>query len=123
MVGGKKILVVDDELNVRKLVSFILTSNGYSAIEASDAEEGIEKAKQEKPDLIVLDVMMPNMDGFEAAQKLRSGKKTKDIPILMLSSRAQFEDKMKGIDAGAMDYITKPFDRNEFLEKIKECLE
>ena len=67
--------------------------------------------------------MMPNMDGFEAAQKLRSGKKTKDIPILMLSSRAQFEDKMKGIDAGAMDYITKPFDRNEFLEKIKECLE
>ncbi len=124
IVGGKKkILVVDDEPNIVKLVSFILSSNGYEVIEASLGAEGVKKAKAEKPDLIILDVMMPKMDGFEAAKKIKSSVATKDIPILMLSSKAQFEDKMKGIDSGAMDYVTKPFDKQELLEKVKECLE
>ena len=123
MAGKKKILVVDDEPNIVKLVSFILSTNGYEVIEASLGAEGIKKAKAEKPDLIILDVMMPKMDGFEAAKKLRADKATSGIPILMLSSKAQFEDKMKGIDSGAMDYVTKPFDKHELLEKVQECLE
>ncbi len=123
MGGKKKILVVDDEPNIVKLVSFILTSRGYDVIEALLGAEGIKKAKAEKPDMIVLDVMMPKMDGFEAAKKLKADPATRDIPILMLSSKAQFEDKMKGIDSGAMDYITKPFDKQELLKKVEECLE
>ncbi|MBI3036436.1 response regulator [Candidatus Woesearchaeota archaeon] len=122
-MAGKKILVVDDEPNILKLVSFILASKGYDVIEASGGAEGITKAKAEKPDLIVLDVMMPKMDGFEAAKKLKADPATRDIPILMLSSKAQFEDKMKGIDSGAMDYITKPFEKDELLQKIDEFLE
>ncbi|MBI2580758.1 response regulator [Candidatus Woesearchaeota archaeon] len=122
-MAGKKILVVDDEPNILKLVSFILASKGYAVIEASGGAEGITKAKAEKPDLIILDVMMPKMDGFEAAKKLKSDPATRDIPILMLSSKAQFEDKMKGIDSGAMDYITKPFEKDELLQKIDEFLE
>lgn len=120
---GKKILVVDDEPNILKLVSFILTSRGYEVIEASLGAEGIAKAKAEKPDLIILDVMMPKMDGFKAAKRLRADKATSTIPILMLSSKAQFEDKMRGIESGAMDYITKPFEKDELLQKIESFLE
>ncbi len=123
MSDKKKILVVDDEPNILKLVSFILTNNGYEAVEASSGPECLEKVRKEKPDMIVLDVMMPKMDGFEVAKKIKSNTATKDIPILMLSSKAQFEDKMKGIDSGAMDYVTKPFDKQELLEKVRECIE
>lgn len=123
MANPKRVLVVEDEPHILKLVSFILTSNGYEVIEAYIGAEGVEKARKELPDLVVLDVMMPNMDGFEVAKTLTSDPKTKHIPILMLSSKAQFEDKMKGIDSGAMDYITKPFDKEELLQKVKECLE
>ncbi|MBI2574365.1 response regulator [Candidatus Woesearchaeota archaeon] len=123
MAKQKRILVVEDEPHILKLVSFILTSNGYEVIEAYIGAEGVEKARKEKPDLVVLDVMMPNMDGFEVAKTLTSDMATKDIPILMLSSKAQFEDKMKGIDSGATDYITKPFDKEELLQKVRECLE
>lgn len=122
MVDKKKILVVEDEPHIVKLVSFILESNGYEVIQAFVGAEGIEKAKSEKPHLIVLDVMMPGMDGFEVARKLTNDPATNFIPILMLSSKAQFEDKMTGIDSGAMDYITKPFEKEDLLEKVKECL-
>lgn len=123
MAEKKKILLVEDEPHILKLVAFILENNGYEVIEAFVGAEGIEKARDEKPDLIILDVMMPGLDGFEVAKMLTSDPKTKHIPILMLSSKAQFEDKMKGIDSGAMDYITKPFEKEELLQKVKECLE
>ena len=119
----KKILVVEDEPNIIKLISFILKSSGYDVIEAEIGAAGLKKAKAEKPDMIILDVMMPKMDGFEVARKLKADPATANIPILMLSSKAQFEDKMKGIDSGAMDYVTKPFDKQELLDKVKECLE
>ena len=118
----KKILVVDDEPNILKLISFILKNNGYEVMEASNGSECLEMVREEKPDLIVLDVMMPKIDGFEVAKKIKSNSATRGIPILMLSSKAQFEDKMKGIDSGAMDYVTKPFDKQELLEKVMECL-
>ena len=123
MNSSKRILVIEDEPNILKLVKFILESEGYQVIEAYVGTEGIEKARSMMPDLIVLDVMMPNMDGFEVAKRLTTEEETKHIPILMLSSKAQFEDKMKGIDSGATDYITKPFEKEDLLEKVKECLE
>ena len=119
----KKILVVEDEPHIAKLVSFILEGAGYEVIQAYVGAEGIEKAQTEKPDLIVLDVMMPNLDGFQVAKMLTSDPTTKRIPIVMLSSKAQFEDKMRGLESGAVDYITKPFEKEELLEKVKECLE
>ena len=123
MGDKKKILVVEDEPHRIKLISFILKSSGYDVIEAEISAAGLKKAKAEKPDMIILDVMMPKMDGFEVAKKLKADPATRNIPILMLSSKAQFEDKMKGIDSGATDYITKPFDREELLQKIEELLE
>ena len=123
MGDKKKILVVEDEPHIIKLISFILKSSGYDVIEAEIGAVGLKKAKAEKPDMIILDVMMPKMDGFEVAKKLKADPATRNIPILMLSSKAQFEDKMKGIDSGATDYITKPFDREELLQKIEELLE
>lgn len=118
----KKILVVEDEPHISKLVKFILEKNGFKVLQAFVGQEGIEVAKREKPSLIVLDVMMPNMDGFEVAKILTAAKETKDIPIIMLSSAAQFKDKMKGIDSGAVDYITKPFDKDELVVKVKEYI-
>ena len=118
----KKILVIEDEPHISKLVKFILEKNGFEVMQAFVGQEGLQIAKKEKPDLIVLDVMMPNMDGFEAAKKLSAMKETKNIPIIMLSSAAQFKDKMKGIEAGAVDYITKPFDNEELVAKVKEYI-
>ena len=123
MADRKRILVVDDEPNILKLISFILKSNGYEAIEANSGSECLEKLKKERPDLIILDVMMPGMDGFEVARKISSNPEISGIPILMLSSRAQFEDKMRGIESGATDYVTKPFNKEDLIQKVKECLE
>ena len=118
----KKILIVEDEPNISKLVKFIIEKHGFEVLQAFVGIEGIELAKKEKPHLIVLDVMMPNMDGFEVAENLTQMDETKDIPILMLSSAAQYKDKVKGIESGAIDYITKPFDKDELISKIKEYI-
>ena len=118
----KKILVIEDEPHISKLVKVVLEKKGFEVIQAFVGREGLQKAKSEKPDLIILDVMMPKMDGFEVAKILGAAKETKEIPIIMLSSAAQFKDKIKGIESGAVDYLTKPFDNKELLEKVKECL-
>lgn len=116
----KKVLVIEDEPHISKLVKVILEKNGFNVLQAFVGQEGLNMAKREKPDLIILDVMMPNMDGFEVAKRLTGMGKTKNIPIIMLSSAAQFKDKMRGIESGAVDYITKPFDNEELIEKVKE---
>jgi len=118
----KTILVVDDEPNILKLVQYILEKNGHKVIAAYVGMEGIQMARDHKPHLIVLDIMMPNLSGFEAAKILAEDESTKDIPILMLSSKAQFEDKMQGLECGAVDYITKPFNRDELLQKVSSIL-
>tara|TARA_Y100000310_G_scaffold345733_1_gene468991 strand:- start:3346 stop:3693 length:348 start_codon:yes stop_codon:yes gene_type:complete len=114
--------VIEDEPNISKLISFILENNGYEVLQAYIGLEGIEMAKKELPKMIILDVMMPKMDGFEVAQELKKEELTKDIPILMLSSAAQYRDKVKGLESGAMDYLTKPFDKDELLSKINEYI-
>ena len=118
----KKILVIEDEPHISNLVKFILEKNGFEVLQAFIGQEGLAIAKKEKPNLIILDVMMPNMDGFKVANILTKNKETRNIPIVMLSSAAQFKDKMKGIESGAVDYITKPFDKEELIAKVNEYI-
>jgi len=119
----KKVLVVEDEPHISKLVTFILEKEGYEVLNAYVGQEGIDIAMKERPNLIVLDVMMPNMDGFEVAEILGEREETKDIPILMLSSATQFRDKMRSVEVGAVDYVTKPFDNDELIQKVEEYIE
>jgi len=113
---GKKVLVVDDEKNIVDIVLFNLKKEGYEAIFALDGEEGLKKALEEDPDLILLDIMMPRLDGFEVCKKIREKKET---PIIMLTARAEEVDKVLGLELGADDYVTKPFGVRELMARVK----
>jgi len=115
----RKILVVDDEKTIVDILKFNLKKEGYSVIEAYDGEEAVEKALKENPDLILLDVMLPKMDGFAVCKKLREKIST---PILMLTAREEEVDKVLGLELGADDYITKPFSVRELLARVKANL-
>ncbi|OGX07660.1 MAG: hypothetical protein A2Z88_00765 [Omnitrophica WOR_2 bacterium GWA2_47_8] len=117
-----KILIIEDEPHISKLVAYLLQKGGYAVVQAVDGKKGIAAAKKELPDLILLDVMMPGMDGFTVAKALREDKRTSAIPILMLSSAAQYKDRIKGISSGATDYLTKPFEPKELLQKVSQHL-
>jgi len=105
-----KILVVDDDQNIRRLLSFNLTAANHEVITADNGKEGIEKAIQNKPDLILLDLMMPVMNGYDACKLLKKKESTKDIPIFILSAKSQMIDLDDAYNSGADDYIIKPFD-------------
>jgi DNA-binding response OmpR family regulator len=115
----KKILVVDDEPDVISLLTLVLKSQGYDVISAGDGKEALEKARGESPDLILLDVMLPRMDGYKVARMLKFDEKYRHIPIIMLTARIQDRDKQTGLEMGVNDYLTKPFDTNVLLEKVK----
>ena len=114
------ILVVEDDKHTRKLMETILKRQGYSVFVAEDGVQGMEVLDNHHIDLIILDVMMPNMDGFEFAKELREGECM--IPILMVTAKQLQEDKIKGFVAGADDYMTKPIDTEEMLLRIKALL-
>ncbi|MDD5581881.1 MAG: response regulator [Candidatus Marinimicrobia bacterium] len=114
-----KILVVDDEENIRKLVQYNLVLDGHEVILAEDGKEGLEKARQEMPDLILLDIMMPEMDGLEVCSRLKKDPEMRDIPIFMLSAKGQMKDLEDAFEAGADNYITKPFDVDKLSEIIQ----
>lgn len=116
---NEKILVVDDEESILELVAFNLTQAGYHTITTKDGLEGLEMARREKPDLIVLDVMLPGLDGLEICRVLR---KETSVPILMLTARKTESDKVIGLDLGADDYLTKPFSPRELIARIKAVL-
>ncbi len=118
----KKILIADDRPEVVELVKVTLEGEGYQTIDASDGREALEKIGKEKPDLILLDIIMPRMDGFEVLSKVRKDPKTKDIPVIMLTAKGQKVDKEKGGTLGAQDYIIKPFSPSRLLRKIEEIL-
>ncbi|MFA0751872.1 MAG: hypothetical protein SLRJCFUN_002275 [Candidatus Fervidibacter sp.] len=123
-VGQKKrVLVVDDERHIVRLVQVNLERQGYEVLTAYDGVECLEKAKAEKPDLIVLDVMMPRMDGFEALQRLKSDPETSQIPVIMLTARAQDRDVLQGYQYGADLYLTKPFSPLELISLVKRVFE
>lgn len=118
----KKILVVDDEELIVKMVGLRLKANGYDVISACDGKEGLAKAKEEFPDLIILDVMMPVMDGYKVCGLLKKDTRFAKIPIIMFTAKAQVDDKKIGEEVGANAYITKPFDPQVLLGKIRELL-
>jgi two-component system, OmpR family, alkaline phosphatase synthesis response regulator PhoP len=120
---GKKILIADDEIHIVQIVKFNLEKRGgYKVLTAKNGEEGLELAKQEKPDLILSDVMMPKMSGFEFCQELRKDPEIKNIPFIILTAKGQESDIKTGEEIGATDYITKPFSPKALLNKVLEIL-
>jgi len=117
-----KILIVDDAEDTVDLLKKRFHSEGYDTAEAYNGEEGIQKVAEYNPDLIVLDVMMPKINGYEVCQRLKSDEKTKYIPILMLTAKGEVEHKVKGLDIGADDYMSKPFDYKELSARIRSLL-
>ena len=120
--GQKKILVVDDEVGLVSLLSILLKSQGYSVITAGNGHKALELARTEQPDLILLDVMLPKMDGFHVARMLKFDENFRHIPIVMLTARVQGKDIATGHEVGVEDYIVKPFDAEKLFEKIRDLL-
>ena len=114
----KTILVVDDSPTERHVLSELLTSNGYQVITAENGEEGVEKAKKELPDLILMDVVMPGLNGYQATRTLTRDETTKHIPIIVCTSKGQETDKIWGLRQGAIDYLVKPLNPEELLQRI-----
>ena len=114
----KKILVVDDSPTERHFMVDLLTKNGYQVVTAESGEEGVTKAKAEKPDLIIMDVVMPGLNGYQATRTLTRDDDTKNIPVLMCTSKGQETDKIWGLRQGAQDYLVKPVNPDELLSKI-----
>lgn len=117
-----KILVVDDDDSINELIKINLELSGYDVISAFDGLQGFTLAKQELPDLIVLDVMMPDVDGYTVAKRVRENASTAEIPILMLTAMGQLEDKVKGFDIGVDDYLVKPFEMDELKVRVRALL-
>ena len=116
----ERLLVIEDELPMRTALSDALGAEGYRVLTAADGEAGLRRALEEKPDLILLDIMMPRMDGFTVCAELRRLANT--TPILMLTAKGQVEDRVRGLDAGADDYLVKPFSTEELLARVRALL-
>ncbi len=117
-----KVLLVEDEEDIREMVHFNLFKERYQVLLASDGQTAVDVATKELPELIVLDVMLPKMDGFEVCERLKNDPQTKKIPIIMLTAKGEEEDVIKGLEVGADDYITKPFSPKVLLARIKAVL-
>ena len=119
---NNKILVVDDDTSINELIKVNLELAGYGVVQAYDGVKGFALAKQEMPSLIILDVMMPDVDGFTVAKRIRQNEETKDIPIIMLTALSQLNDKVNGFNIGVDDYIVKPFEIEELLVRVRALL-
>jgi DNA-binding response OmpR family regulator len=115
----KKILVVDDEDDNLNFLELVLGEKGFDVVTASGGQEALTKAQLERPDLVLLDIMMPQMDGWEVLKLLRVDEETAEIPVAMLSARTEARDRVQGLQEGATDYICKPFSLQELLGKIE----
>ena len=118
----KRILIVDDEEDIVNVLRFRLEANNYAVLSASEGQEGLNKARAEKPDLIILDLMLPKLDGYKVCRMLKFDESYKSIPIIMFTARAQKKDEELGMEMGADAYIAKPFEPEILLGKIKELL-
>jgi CheY-like chemotaxis protein len=118
----KKILLVDDSSTVLLMEKMILSKSEYDVVTARDGVEGVEKARSELPDLILMDVVMPRMDGFEAVRKLREDDSTRSIPVIMVTTRGELQSVETGYASGCSDYVTKPINGLELLTKVRSCL-
>ena len=118
-----KVLVIDDEAPIRLLCRVNLEAEGMSVIEAADGPKGLDQAREENPDVILLDVMMPGLDGWKVAEQLLEDDHTKEIPIIFLTARAEFRDRAKGLDIGGVDYVTKPFNPLDLAPLVRNLLD
>lgn len=116
------VMIVDDNIDTVELLRKRLKAEGYETLEAYDGEEALQKIYESKPDIIILDVMMPKLDGYEVCSRLKSDEKTKFIPIIMLTAKSDVESRVKGLDIGADDYVPKPFDYRELSARIRSLL-
>ena len=121
-VMADKILIIDDDVDTLRLVGLMLQRQGYQIIAAANGEQGLAKALEERPDIILLDVMMPDMDGYEVTRRLRKNPATKSTPILMFTAKTQLDDKVTGFEVGADDYLTKPTHPAELQAHVKALL-
>ncbi len=119
---AKRILIIEDDPAVLRAISYMLEKEGYEVLTAMNGLEGLTKAKGENPDLLVLDVMLPGIDGFEVCHRLRAESQTAQLPILMLSAKGQAADKSMGLQVGANEYLTKPVERLVLLGKVGDLL-
>ena len=119
---NNKILVIDDDTSINELIKVNLELGGYNVVQAYDGIKGFALAKQELPSLIILDVMMPEVDGFTVAKRVRENSSTKDVPIIMLTALSQLNDKANGFNIGVDDYLVKPFEIEELLMRVKALL-
>ncbi len=118
-MNSEKILIIEDEENILEAVKYTLTQEGYDVFTSVDGEDGLEKAQEIKPDLVLLDVMLPKMDGFEVCRILR---KDLEMPVFMISAKAEEIDRVVGLEIGADDYITKPFSMRELVVRVRNSL-
>jgi two-component system alkaline phosphatase synthesis response regulator PhoP len=118
----ERILVIDDDASILKLVSDVLTEEGFSVTTASCGEEGIKKVRQSKPNLVILDLRLPDMDGFQICQTLKKDKSVSSIPIIMLTVKSTKSSTVAGLEMGADDYIVKPFNQEELVARVKTVL-
>ena len=121
-VKKTRVLVIDDEDPIRLLCRVNLEADGMDVVEAADGPSGLEAARAEKPDVILLDVMMPGLDGWRVAEQLLDDPATADIPIVFLTARAEFRDRARGLDIGGVDYVTKPFDPLDLAPLVRGLL-
>ncbi|HDZ76821.1 MAG TPA: response regulator [Candidatus Omnitrophica bacterium] len=121
-MAKEKILIVEDDADIVEMISYNLKKEGYSVISVLDGERAVYSAKRDKPDLIILDLMLPGMDGLEVCRNMRKNELTAHIPIIMLTAKSQEADKVIGLGLGADDYMTKPFSPRELIARIKAVL-
>lgn len=121
-MSSAKVLIIEDEEHISELIKYNLEASGYQVIAAYDGEEGLKAVFEHKPDLVILDLMLPKMDGISVCNKVRNNKETEDIPIIMLTAKSSETDKIIGLEIGADDYITKPFSVRELQARIKTVL-
>ncbi len=121
-MAHEKILIIEDEKDILELIAFNLECTGYSVFKASNGEDGLELVKTQLPDLILLDLMMPGIDGFDVCRALKQDKSTKNIPVIMLTARGEDTDIVSGLELGAEDYVTKPFSPKILIARIRTVL-
>ena len=121
--GEVRVLVIDDEAPIRLLCRVNLEAEGLTVLEAADGTAGLDLARDEQPDVVLLDVMMPGLDGWRVAEELLEDDRTRGIPIIFLTARAEFRDRARGLDIGGVDYVTKPFNPLELAQLVRDLLE
>ena len=118
----EKILIIEDEVDIAQLVAFNLERNGYLVDQVHDGREGLKKILKDQPDLVILDLMLPGLDGYKILKKMQRDPRSHSIPVLMLTAKSQIDDRLRGLELGADDYLTKPFSPKELILRAKAIL-